>query len=505
MANNNLTAEQVKGIINNRPNNLTAEAVMQGLVQRGYKIQGLNDSPQQEAPVGGLKGYSMGVGKGVLSTIKGAGQLGEKILSPVSKLLGIQKPQTYSEENLQKSKVGKVLTGENLTAKNSAEKAGFGTEKVAEFLMPGGAITKGQKAFDIALTGKGLLKTGARIASKSVLEGGVNAGVNLVQTGGDTKKALTTGLVSGGLKAGFSTLGEIANKFKIPEKLYSTIFKNSYRDMADELKSMGTANFQKNNPERFKELVTAGIIKVDKEGKAFVNETLAKQALDRGLKGSVTNMANQTVKGLYESESKAQELAKGFTGKVSIPEKDKLSGLLDEISDDYKNIGGNFSSEAKGLSDAIKNDGVDASTGLKLKRFLDGMRIRSSFNPGQKISQSQQNFKYFADSVRNQLYKIEGFKDVMKDYSFHIEALEALAKEAQRRGNRQLLGLIDSSLVGGGIIASNPLVGAGAALLRKATTSARGLTRGSQAIKNIGQSTKKGIATRAMIGREASN
>lgn len=505
MANNYLTAEQVKGLINNRPPNLTAEAIMQGLIQRGYKIQGLNDQPQQQKPAGGLAGFSTGVGKGVLSTIKGAGQLGEKILSPVSSLLGIKKPSTYSEENLQKSKVGKLLTNETLTPQNTTEKVGFGTEKVAEFALPSGSIVRGQKALDIALEGKGILKAGARILSKSALEGGTSAGVNLIQTGGDAKKALTTGLVSGGLKAGFSTLGEVANKFKIPERLYSTIFKNSYRDMADELKSMGTTNFQKSNPERFKELVDSGIIKVDKEGKVFVNETLAKQALDRGLKGSVNNMANQTVKGLYESESKAQEIAKGFKNKISIPESKKLSGLLDEISTDYKNIGGSFSSEAKKLATAIKNNKVDASTGLKLKRFLDGLRIRSSFNPGQKLSQSQQNLKYFADAVRNQLYKIDGFKNVMKDYSFHIEALEALAKEAQRRGNRQILGLIDSSLVGGGIIASNPIIGASAALLRKATTSARGLTRGAQVIKNLGTSTKRGITTRAILGKSLSD
>jgi hypothetical protein len=133
------------------------------------------------------------------------------------------------------------------------------------------------------------------------------------------------------------------------------------------------------------------------------------------------------------------------------------------------------------------------------------MRIRSSFNPGQKLSQSQENFKYFADATRGQLGKINGFKDIMKNYSFQIDALDAIAKEAARKGNRQLLGFIDSALLGGGMAAGTPITGAGIGIARRILQSSSGLTKGAQVIKNLDKSTKAGVGLRSVLGNTLSN
>ena len=431
--------------------------------------------------------FSEGVAMGLLNTVQNIGQLGLKGVKAITgKDFGVN--ETFFNDP------------GALTPKTTGQKIGKTVENIAEFFVPAGNIAKGQRAIDIALQGKGALKTIARIGGKATLDGVGAAGVTYAQTQ-DTKKATTAGLIGGGLKAGFSTVGELANKAKLPERLYSTIFKNSYRDMLDELKTVGTKNLQRTNPERFKELVDSGIIKTGIGGKPIVNETLAKQALDRGLRGNLKTMSNITVNNLYENEAAAREIAKTFKGKINVPESKKLYNLLVEISDDYQSVGGNFADEASSLAAAVKSGKIDANTGLTLKRFLDGMRIRSSFSPGQKLSQSQSNFKYFANSVRGELYKIPGFKSVMQDYAFNIEALEALAKEAARRGNRQLIGFIDAALVGGGAAGGNVVAGATLGAMRRLAQSPRAITGAGQGFKNLSNSSIKGIVSRSLAGR----
>src|SRR3990167_6739998 len=101
----------------------------------------------------GFGGFATGVGKGILSTVKGAGQLGEKIgqapLKLLKKVTGIDatSKSVYSEEALQQNAeqggfMGKLFNAENLKAKSGAEKFGKFVEQVAEFAVPGSKIAK---------------------------------------------------------------------------------------------------------------------------------------------------------------------------------------------------------------------------------------------------------------------------------------------------------------------------------------------------------------------------
>ncbi len=454
----------------------------------------------------GLKGFATGVGKGVLSTFKGASQLGQDIGNLV--LPKSMEMTPYSEENLQKDEgIGKLFREQNLEAQGTAEKIGKTSEQVGEFFIPASKISKVSNVAKTAIKGSGFLNSTARVLAQGAIEGIGNAGVTLAQTGGDIKEAVKTALIAGGLKSAISGIGEVANVFKLPERLYSTIFKNSSDDMLQELKTGALDKWQKTNPEEFKTLVDKGIIKVGEEGKVILNETLAKEALDRGLKGSITNMANETVKNLYKNEAKAQEAVKNYkgtlTGKkvlIDIPEAKKLTDLLDEISVDYKNVGGSISEQADTFSKALKNNKLDGETALKLRRFVDGMRVRSAFNPGQKLSQTQQNFKYFADSLRSKIAKIPGMKETMNEYRFSIEALDTLAKEAAKQGNSQILSLIDSMLLSGGIAGGNVVASGASIVARRALKNAPLLTNVAQGITKIGKSSTAGTATRGIIG-----
>ena len=495
----------------NSVDNLTlAKKIIEKYPQYGIKVTFNNPTNQtnNQSSDNAFGSFSTGVAKGELSTLKSLGTIGTGILRAGAGLVAGDKGREFVNKNTapiyQKGTVQEQNANKALTPKNTAETIGKGTEQIAEYLIPASKISKAQNLVDTAIQGSGFLKAAGRVLAKSGIEAAGTAGVRYVQTA-NAKDALKTGLTAGIIKGGISATGEVLNAARIPEKLYGTIFKNSYRDMQDELRMMGTKEFQRTNPERFKQLVNSGIIKVNTDGNVIVNETLAKQALDRGLKGSLKSMSNETVRQLYENEAKAQDLVNNFSGTIKLNESDKLSGLLDEISTDYKNVGGNFSEDAKALSDQIKNGEIDGNTALKLRRFLDGMRIRSSFNPGQKLSQSQENFKYFANSLRKELAKIPDFADNMKSYTFNIEALDALAKEAARRGNRQLLGYIDSVLLGSGIAAGNPGLGTGVGIARRLLQSPTALTKGGQIISKLGKSSTGGVLTRQIIGKTISS
>lgn len=459
-------------------------------------------TPQPKAQSTGLAGFAEGVGQGLLSSFKGLSQVGIKLGNAV--LSGSLKiPDIYSEEALQQNAnqggfMGKLLAKENLTPQNTSQKIGFGAEKVAEFFIPAGKVQKTQNLLDTLITGSGFLKSSARVLSKAGVEGVSSGGVNFLQTGGDLKSSLKTGAFAGGVKGVLSGAGEVANAFRLPEKLYSTIFKNTYQDIGQELKTGALKDLQKTNPDAFKRLSDAGIVKTGVGGVVTLDETVAKQALDKGLRGNIVNMAKTTSNNLLESEYKAQQIAKNFGSTIKLKDKEKLASLFKEISEDYANVGGDFSAKASTFAQKILKGEVDAETALKLRRFLDGMRIRSSFNPVSKLSQTQENFKYFADSIRTELAKNPEFASVMKNYSFYIEAFDSLAKVAARQNNAQVLGLIDSILIGTGVASGNIGLGTGVFIGRKLLQN--NATSIGQGVQNLGKSSKTGITARGALG-----
>lgn len=152
-----------------------------------------NVAQQQNQPVGetGLKGFATGVGKGILSTVKGAGQLGTKvgnIFLPKS----LEIPDIYSEPALQQNAqqggfLGKLLNKENLEPKSTSEKIGKFGEQVAEFAIPGTKVvnaTKGAGLFTKML-GRGLTSgtigavQSGKVGQEAIVAGGIDAALPL--------------------------------------------------------------------------------------------------------------------------------------------------------------------------------------------------------------------------------------------------------------------------------------------------------------------------------------
>jgi len=143
---------------------------------------------------------AIGAGKGVISTIKGAAELGERGLAgalrtilpkSAEKKLGLEK-------GLQETAASQVIPEELTQTENKLQKAGFIGEQILEFFIPGGASTKISKVSKVMAKARGFsnlatkaIGLGTRAVSESVLAGGQTA----LQKGKiDKEVKLATGL-----------------------------------------------------------------------------------------------------------------------------------------------------------------------------------------------------------------------------------------------------------------------------------------------------------------------
>lgn len=454
------------------------------------------------------KDLATGVAKGGTSTILGLGNIGRGIQKGVGTAIdAVTKATPLPDTNLAATAEGGVFDPESergkkarelVTPDGGAEELGFAAEQIGEYFLPSGAASKAEKAVNAASTliKSPFLQGTARVLGTALAQGVPAAGIKYAQTGGDEAAALETGAIAGAARGALQVIGEGAKAMKIPERLFSTIFKNTKKDMLAELKANGLESLRTKEPELFRKLVEDGVIQATEKGKPIVNETLAEQALARGLQGSIDNMADEVVRGSLKSEQAVREIARNYKGTVNLTE-EQFPKVLKSLAQEYEDVGfGEVASEATKLADEITATGgnVNAETALNVRRFLDRMRIAASFDkPVSKLSTAQGNLKTLADSVRTRINAVPGMGGVMKDYSFYIDALDSLAREAARTGNNQVLSLIDSIFLAGGAATGSLVPIAGATLNKLLLKGAEGATR-------LGQALEKGVAGPALGG-----
>ena len=455
------------------------------VVSKPFAQEQRPDTFKAGGAIGAIQDVAQGVAKGGTSTILGIGGIGNKIQQGLAgglRALGAKVyPSAAGEESVfnPKSKTGEKAQ-EIVKPEGTAQNIGFGAEKIAEYFIPAAKAAQAEKFVNILSSGikSPLLAATSRIVGKGVVQGVAAGAVQAAQSGGDIKKTLETAATAGVIRGGFATIGEGARAIRLPEKLYSTIFKTTASDMMDELRTESLINIQKTNPARYADLIKRGIVS-DSGGTPILNETVAKQALDKGLKGSIRDMARTVVDGTLDSEAKVQDALAGYKGTVDMSEK-QFFNVLKGIAKRYQDVGFNeISNEADRLSAVIKatNGKVDGNTALAIRRLLDRARIASSFDvPSSKLSLGQANLKTLADTARARVNAIPGIGEVMAKYSFYIEALDTLAKEAARRGNNQALSLIDSLFLSSAFGGGNMIPGVTAGMLRKILTSGQGTT-----------------------------
>lgn len=449
-----------------------------------------------------------GFAKGGTQTLLGIGGIGSLIqrgLASAARGIGIPvSPQAAGEMSVfNKESAAGQEARRILEPTNTGERVGKTLEQAAEYFVPAGAASKAEKTVTVAsqMINSPFLAATSRVLGTALSQAVPAGAVKLAQTGGDVDEALETAAFAGVARGGLQVIGEGAGALKIPERLYTTIFKNTKKDMLAELRAGGIEKIRRTDPGMFDDLVRQGIIKGDK-GIPVVNETLAEEALNRGLKGSIDDMASEVVRGSLKSESAVRNIAKNYQGTVNLTE-EQFPKVLKELAQEYDSVGfGEIAVEANKLADDIvSNSGqVSAETALDVRRFLDKMRLAASFEkPITKLSTAEANLKTLADTVRGRLKDVPGMGDVMKDYSFYIEALDSLAQAAKQAGNNQVLSLIDSIFLAGaaGVPATgsgSPLLALGAGLANKL------LLKDPGTATSVAQTLNRGVAGPALSG-----
>lgn len=140
-------------------------------------------------PSKGLPGFATGVGQGVLSTVLGAGQLGQKVLQNtagrvVEKITG-QKKETIGADIYQPKRAEEIRQ-QHLTPQTPSQKIGFAIERVAEIVAPSSKI---------AALEKGATMLGSNLLARSTIEAAAYGGMTTIQKGGVDKDAKTAALI----------------------------------------------------------------------------------------------------------------------------------------------------------------------------------------------------------------------------------------------------------------------------------------------------------------------
>lgn len=292
---------------------------------------------QTSTPTGekGLKGFSVGVGKGVLSTVQGLGQLGLRGAELIS---GKSKGSLGSQETFFEDKNA-------LKAQGTAEKIGKFGEQVAEFAIPGSKVAKATQGMSFI----------PRIASRAATSGAI-ATAQSGEIGRDTA-------IAAGTEAALPVVGKIispATKFigtllkgtgsalsGAPAEAIESILKDGKvaLNTAKEIRSSGSAKVLEQNAKT----VINGISKIRQEArqaygqgleqlsKTDIDPTKFRSATQPILEkfGSVIENGKRTLKNIEFDDPKNIARANDLISKLS---KVELNGSsIRKLADDIEN------------------------------------------------------------------------------------------------------------------------------------------------------------------------
>jgi hypothetical protein len=277
------------------------------------------------------------------------------------------------------------------------------------------------------------------MGAKMLGEGGEFAAKQRVQAGdaADAEEILFAGFL-GSLAPPIARVARQVGKTvtrAVPERLYAQVFPVAEKDVLAEWRAVASQQ--------------------------PVNPVLAREVIDRGLKGSARNMGIYTLMKLQQLEGQVQALVTGGGAGaprplIALPKKEGIIEVLDGISARYhsgffRERGADAARLSKGLRQ-VSGQNVRVSDALAARRLLDDIRATSSFRLDPSLSAQQEELKGAADYIRSQLRtKSPRFAELMHEERIMIEARDAILDRAVKDKNRRLLGMMDMILGGGGI------------------------------------------------------
>ena len=323
----------------------------------------------------------------------------------------------------------------------------MGVEQIAELAIPFGG---GARATALMARAPRLLRGATRMAGEATELGAKAA----VQSGADPDTVVASALFGAGTPAVVGAMRGVGKAVGqvLPARLYTQVFKVAHDDWLQAIRTQ--ARGQASNP------------------------TLAREVLDRGLRGNTTNMAVYVVRKLDSLEGQVQSLVRhgmgpsGAASSTALPtiglnKKPDVINLLKTIERTFqRSFFSERAAEAGRLWRAfngVRGGQVRAVDALDAKRFFDKMRNTSSFRLDPTLSATQEGLKGAADLIRGTLRQDTRFAKLMDEERIMIEALDELVNHAVRTENKRLLGLTDYILGGGGMAAGWGVSGIGAA------------------------------------------
>ena len=289
-----------------------------------------------------------------------------------------------------------------------------------------------------------------------------------------TKDVALTGI---GSYVGGKILGGMFNLVtkNIPNKLVSTIFKQSADDIGREVKTGGK------------------------------NLVQSEEILREGLRGDARTMMQTSYKTMKALEAQTQAAVAGRS--VTINNK---AGYIRLISDYLKNLKKQsygfepeIAKEGKAIIEGLskaKGNTIAAELALNARRFIDGIRRTSSFKLDPTLSSKEAAYKKAADVLRHFLAKqITGLEPIMQRYKIHIDAFDDLAKYAAKTENKDLFDLIDVFIMYG-IDPTAYLARRGLTSAAFKTNVAQGLYQGGKILGNLPSGVIPTATTRGIKG-----
>ena len=293
-------------------------------------------TPEEAAPVAdyrplaekiwsGVSGFSEGVGKGILSTVQGVSKLGVK----ASRAVGLPGQELFSAEQEEKMK-----------PEGTAQKIGFGTEKIAELLTPGTKITKAGKALDTLISGASLGSKFLGKGSKAILEGAGYSGLTALQEGELNNDVRDAALITGALSSlggAFSIAKSVIPKENIAGRIVNSFVKPLGKDLSygkNPGRGIAKEGIIANNLD---DLGTAVKDRKDLVGAEIGNAT--RKATEKGLKIDLTGFTNPVDEALAEAR-KAPGANSALITRLQTIKDDLLGGITFQVPTESKAIHG---------------------------------------------------------------------------------------------------------------------------------------------------------------------
>lgn len=388
------------------------------------KLSDLPAKPTTTSPLGdGTGGIASGIAKGEIETVKGLSNFGDwfarQTVGRVTNAIEGKGFTAPAPSNSLQNLVGGEANMKSLTVPTGAgENIGYGIEKAAELVTPGGAIGKLATKTETALKG---IQYGSKLLEKV-----------LPFLGKQAVKATGMG-VTGGIQSDSAATGGVVAGLEALSPVGASIAKSLFPKIAGFMSSTGTQVLER--AMKFPKAIEDAV-------NTYAKNPEQKIELVQKAKDAITSF-NQAKSDAYGKGLEALKPKNSFNG---------ISPATDAFTKKIKSFGGYFDSKGEL---AFKNTTLTPQDQLDLKQVWKTMdewtdhSVKGVDNLRQAIGNQLNEFKLRGGNPRSSVVlgdtisalinstdkNVPGYKSLLKDYGLKSEQAKNLVSELSAGGN----------------------------------------------------------------------